>query len=889
LPVDPNTSRRTRRSKAATAVLLAVLAVVTRLAITALPASAAGGTYTVTSTADNADTNQGGTADGICKAASTPVSCTLRAALFEANHDAGPSTITFNIPGTGVQTIASKSSRGDLPYLDEGGTTINGYSQPGAAPNTDPLVSNAVIKIQLQHPGPSGQSLLIRSSGNTVRGLAIFGGTQDVRIAKADGATADATDNVVAGNFLGTNAAGTSSDPVRDNATKFGVVIRSASKRNVVGGPNPADRNVISGHGGRGVLIGVPGTELDPGTDDNVVQNNLIGLNPAGTTALPNLGHAVDVNNGAAGNRIEGNVVSGNGSFSEGIEVSHGVSTRGNEVIDNKVGTNPAGTAGPAYARNGSNGIRVEDGADQTVVQGNVVGNNGGGGIQLDSLTHSVTNTRVADNFVGVTPGGTAVPNGDFGIRIGLGEGASPNPAASTDALIIGNEIAFNSVGIEVEGSGSLRNRITDNSIHDNTGLGIDLVPLNQVNQNDAGDGDTGPNTLLNWPVLTGATNLTASGTACGGCTVEVFQADSAATLDGASQTSYGEGKTLLATTTAAGDGSFVATLPPSVNARILTATATDAAGNTSEFGRNLSTPGSNGLPQPAFTATCPGLACTFDAGPTTDPDGDAITSYSWAFGDGGTGTGATPSHTYASAGTYRVTLTVQDSKGGSGSTTASLFVSSDTRLARDGFSRTVASGWGTADTGGAWTGTGGSTGLSVGGGAGRADVSPGGNREVVLAGVSTSQTDASVSVSTTRAPVGGDHVAAIVARRQNATVAYRGRLRIAADGTVWAGAEAGATLLGEQQVAGLTASPGTVLRLRVRVTGVNPTTIEVKVWRADQAEPGAFTFTTTDSTAGLQQAGTVGIRVSSSESLGGTVRFSVDDLDVVGPASSSK
>jgi hypothetical protein len=143
--------------------------------------------------------------------------------------------------------------------------------------------------------------------------------------------------------------------------------------------------------------------------------------------------------------------------------------------------------------------------------------------------------------------------------------------------------------------------------------------------------------------------------------------------------------------------------------------------------------------------------------------------------------------------------------------------------------------------------------------------------------------------VSTTRAPVGGDHVAAIVARRQSATVAYRGRLRIAADGTVWAGAEAGATLLGEQQVAGLTASPGTVLRLRVRVTGVNPTTIEVKVWRADQAEPGAFTFTTTDSTAGLQQAGTVGIRVSSSESLGGTVRFSVDDLDVVGPASSSK
>jgi hypothetical protein len=194
-----------------------------------------------------------------------------------------------------------------------------------------------------------------------------------------------------------------------------------------------------------------------------------------------------------------------------------------------------------------------------------------------------------------------------------------------------------------------------------------------------------------------------------------------------------------------------------------------------------------------------------------------------------------------------------------------------------------VASGWGTAETGGAWTGTGGNGGLSVSASSGRADVAPGASKEVVLAGVSTQQTDASITVTANRSPVGGDLIAAIVARRQDATLAYRGRLRIASDGTVYAGAEAGSTLLGETSaLTGVTA--GTALRLRVRVTGINPTTIEVKVWKADSAEPGAFTFTTTNTTAGLQQAGTVGVRLSSTEVTGSTVQFRVDDVDVVAP-----
>lgn len=67
-----------------------------------------------------------------------------------------------------------------------------------------------------------------------------------------------------------------------------------------------------------------------------------------------------------------------------------------------------------------------------------------------------------------------------------------------------------------------------------------------------------------------------------------------------------------------------------------------------------------NNPPVAAFTVTTLDLTVDFDAGGSADPDGDALT-YNWSFGDGSTGTGMTPSHTYATAGTYSATLTVSD------------------------------------------------------------------------------------------------------------------------------------------------------------------------------------------------------------------------------------
>ena len=81
--------------------------------------------------------------------------------------------------------------------------------------------------------------------------------------------------------------------------------------------------------------------------------------------------------------------------------------------------------------------------------------------------------------------------------------------------------------------------------------------------------------------------------------------------------------------------------------------------------------------PTAAFTASCTGLDCTFDASGSTDDHG--IAAYGWTFGDGATGTAVTASHTFATAGTYTVTLAVTDSAGQTGTAAKAVTVTAPT------------------------------------------------------------------------------------------------------------------------------------------------------------------------------------------------------------------
>ncbi len=209
-------------------------------------------------------------------------------------------------------------------------------------------------------------------------------------------------------------------------------------------------------------------------------------------------------------------------------------------------------------------------------ISANVIGGNKNGGVQVNGGAHGNTFTG---NWIGTSPQGDQLGNG--GITPG-GFGIYFDGAAHDNVVGPSNSIAYNlnsGVGLGPDVAND-RNRVTANAIWDNTGLGINIAPLNGVNPNDAGDADTGANEELNFPVLTSATRSAVVGTACAGCRVEVFESDP-------DNSTYGQGRRYLGAVTASGTGSFSYPSPSvAVGARV-TATATDAVGNTSEFSQN--------------------------------------------------------------------------------------------------------------------------------------------------------------------------------------------------------------------------------------------------------------------------------------------------------------
>ena len=180
----------------------------------------------VNSTLDESNATWG---KGICETPSGV--CTLRAAIAESNAQPGPNTILFDIPGDGVHTIQLTNR---LPTLrdETGPTLIDGYSQPGASPNSDPLVSNAQIRIELRGSGSEAfDALAISSAGNTVQGLAIYNVKRAIWIYGAG-----AHDNIIAGNFIGTDATGTFKFNSTSALQAHGLHIEQGAYNNAIGG-----------------------------------------------------------------------------------------------------------------------------------------------------------------------------------------------------------------------------------------------------------------------------------------------------------------------------------------------------------------------------------------------------------------------------------------------------------------------------------------------------------------------------------------------------------------------------------------------------------------------------------------------------------------------------
>src|ERR1039458_3984585 len=435
-----------------------------------------------------------------------------------ATNDAGFSKGVFNIHLTG-----------HLPPLTTDGLVIDGSTQPGFTGKPLIVVDGSQI---IPETFTSNSGLLIYSANNQVKNISFTGFNWNGLTLEY----ADATNNTIAGCWLGLDATGSNAAP---NAYQ-GIYLIQGASRNFIGGTNALARNVISGNAQYGVYIS------DSNTVGNVVLGNYISTDAGGSNAVPNGKSGVILGGGTSGNLIgstnaagrnilsgnpeygiylsntSSNVIAGNSMGGPGAgarniisgNTQYGVILIGassNAIQGNCIGPDSSGQTAPAND-NSYGGIGVWGGAANNLFggsspgAGNVISGNNSYGIFLEDP--GTSGNIIQGNIIGADVTGTnALGNSYAGIA--LWGGATNNSIGGIGAGA-GNMIAFNGyAGVNIYDAPTTNNSIRGNSIFSNSGLGIDLVGAGDVypfyTPNDMGDADIGPNNLQNFPVLTNA------------------------------------------------------------------------------------------------------------------------------------------------------------------------------------------------------------------------------------------------------------------------------------------------------------------------------------------------------------------------------------------------
>ena len=563
----------------------------------------------------------------------------LRQAILDANgqvNSGGADLIRFAIPGEGVHTIRPLVA---LPEITDP-VAIDGRTQAGYA-------GKPLIELDGTMDASHSRGLSLKSGNSTIAGLAInrfadigllvsgggsslikanFVGTdptgsislgnggEGIRVdgspsntiggvASADGNLLSgnlrgglqlvgpaSSGNLVIGNLVGTNLEGSAVFP----GVLVGISIEQQANNNTIGGTTPGAGNLVSG---AGTAIGMNG----PGSNGNLVLGNRVGLNRAGTASLGNT-IGISIGTSALGNTIGGtapgaaNIVIGStniGVFLAGADA--------NRVEGNLLGaTTERGTAFP-----NATGVLLDYQSINNTVSGNLILNSTANGVYLGSLSGNRIDANTVRGSGGdgivlwANPGNSAVGNliernARHGIFV-LG-----SSSIVTDNIIRdngGDGILVGHVRLLANGSG---NTLRRNLISGNGKLGIDL------NDDGSGHGDgvtpnhalpvlDGPNLFQAAPVLTRSTfsegRVGLEGTLD-------FSPNATYTIDSyAGRTpdpsGHGQAERYLGAfdvkTDPTGHSSFNNALAALVDpSDWITATATDAAGNTSEFSADL-------------------------------------------------------------------------------------------------------------------------------------------------------------------------------------------------------------------------------------------------------------------------------------------------------------
>lgn len=494
----------------------------------------------------------------------------MREACLAASKTPGPQTIGFHIPlgqwGSGSVGPVLINAGVSFPVNDDF-TTIDGTTQTAFTGDTNP--NGAEVSFQstvIDPPLIQSGTIAVRSDHNRIVGL---------------------------GDMLGRNY-GIDLLPQAQDNTIVGCVIdavfaavRVQGDGNTIGGILPSDANRLSSlaDGLRIQGLGVVSA------DDNVVVGNF----------LTGEANGVQITGNASGNRIGGfapgerNVISGAGYLQEdgtpdGAMVR--IESDGNFVLGNYIGTDETGT----LAADNVGDVGVEIYGDGNEIRGNVIGGITGtaGFLAIQagvSVREGAADNVIAGNSIGVDESGIIpIPN-RLGVVVGPFDTSLEPPR---DNLIGGegdddaNRIAHNEAGgvhvlLTAEGTRISRNSIRSN--HGGGGIGIDLGGDGPT-PNDHGDVDPGPNGLQNAPLLASAVG-SAQGTVVVGFVASPNPETVAVELFANAPAGPGEiveAAKFLGSAAPAGDGRFVALLPSSATGSPITATATDAAGNTSEI-----------------------------------------------------------------------------------------------------------------------------------------------------------------------------------------------------------------------------------------------------------------------------------------------------------------
>lgn len=383
-------------------------------------------------------------------------------------------------------------------------------------------------------------------SGNFASGIEISGN--------------NSSENIIIGNYIGTDVNGT--QPLANNS--FGIFISASASKNRIGGETEGERNLISGNGLSGIIL------RDNGTTENVISGNYIGTNISGIQSLPNGEVGVFITLEASKNTIggtipaAGNLISGNNS--SGVEVS-GVATAENLIIGNLIGVDI--TASKVIG-NQAAGISLNQGANHNQIGSvetggaNLIGGNKFSGVILwgeGTIENSLVGNSIGTDHQAVYK----LPNEEHGVYIAI--------SANSNTIGISNTIAFNQrTGVAIEGQRTVRNQITRNAIYSNS------------------DGTV---VYFDHPHATGGAPVIQEyrteerlllGESCGFCQIEFYanpDPTPAATI-------------YLGTVTAEAQGSFQFVLPEKLPLSYVSVSATDANRETSEFSAGFAIPQSD-------------------------------------------------------------------------------------------------------------------------------------------------------------------------------------------------------------------------------------------------------------------------------------------------------